>query len=188
MGLLNENHITDAANYATELWGLNYYGEQLDLAFAHEFMGPMTASQTFIGVTETELKTAVNLRVPVGRSVPELKAEIEQKIAAWVAPREMLVDIDVSIAEPMYRNPEGKWVNALLDVATEILDLPREFQSSAGATSVHYLPNGVQFGLSMPGVKYTGHNANEFKTVDQFMLDLQVVTEMMITVGQLPEL
>jgi hypothetical protein len=37
----------------------------------------------------------------------------------------------------------------------------------------------VQFGLAMPDVKYTGHNDNEFKTTEQFLLDLQIVTEMM---------
>ncbi len=68
----------------------------------------------------------------------------------------------------MYRNPEGAWVNALLDIATQTLEMPREFGSSAGGTSIHNLPNRVQFGLAMPNRKYTGHNANEFKTVDQF--------------------
>jgi acetylornithine deacetylase/succinyl-diaminopimelate desuccinylase-like protein len=90
--------------------------------------------------------------------------------------------------EPMYRNPKGQWVNALLDVATENLSMPREFGSSSGGTSVHNLPNGVQFGLAMPNQKYTGHNANEFKRVDQFLLDLQIITEMIARIGQMPDL
>jgi hypothetical protein len=40
----------------------------------------------------------------------------------------------------------------------------------------------------MPDVKYTGHNDNEFKTTEQFLLDLQIVTEMMGRIGQLPTL
>ncbi|MNM43293.1 hypothetical protein D3C81_541620 [compost metagenome] len=95
---------------------------------------------------------------------------------------------DYSLDEPMYRNPEGEWVKALLDVATENLGMKHEFGTSAGATSVHDLPNGVQFGLAMPDVKYTGHNDNEFKTVEQFMLDLQVVSEMVARIGQMPKL
>ena len=31
------------------------------------------------------------------------------------------------------------------------------------------------FGLARPEVKYTGHTDNEFKTVEQFLLDLQIV-------------
>ena len=66
--------------------------------------------------------------------------------------------------------------------------MPREFGSSSGGTSVHNLPNGVQFGLAMPHEKYTGHNANEFKRVEQFLLDMQIITEMIARVGQLPSL
>jgi len=76
----------------------------------------------------------------------------------------------------------------LLDIATENLDLPREFGSSSGTTSIHDLPNGVQFGLAVPGEKYTGHNANEFKTIDQFLLDLRIVSETMVRLGQMREL
>ena len=42
---------------------------------------------------------------------------------------------------------------------------------------MHELSNGVQFGLARPEVKYTGHIDNEFKTVDPFLLDLQLVTD-----------
>lgn len=94
----------------------------------------------------------------------------------------------LTVAEPMYRNPEGEWVKALLAVASENLGMEHTFGTSAGATSVHELPNGVQFGLARPEVKYTGHTDGEFKTVDQFLLDLQIVTEMMGRVGQLPKL
>ena len=76
----------------------------------------------------------------------------------------------------------------MLAVATENLGMAHKFGTSAGATSVHDLPNGVQFGLARPEEKYTGHTDSEFKTVEQFLLDLQIVTEMMGRVGQLPKL
>ena len=110
------------------------------------------------------------------------------KVSAWSKSTHTVVTFDYSIAEPMYRNPEGEWVKALLAVATENLGMKHEFGTSAGATSVHDLPNGVQFGLAMPDVKYTGHNDNEFKTVEQFMLDLQIVSEMVARIGQMPKL
>ena len=83
----------------------------------------------------------------------------------------------------MYRNPDGAWVNALLDIAVENLGIAREFGSSSGGTSIHDLPNGVRCGLSLPNEKYTGHNANEFKTVDQFLRDLSIITEMVARLG-----
>ena len=185
---LKHNHITDAAHYGAENWSLDYEGGKLGIGFADGFMGPLTTSLTFVGLDDKALKLAVNLRVPKGKSPQVLKEQIAGKLDAWSKSKQVAVTFDYTIAEPMYRNPEGEWVKALLAVASENLGMEHTFGTSAGATSVHELPNGVQFGLAMPNVKYTGHTDNEFKTVEQFMLDLQIVTEMMARVGQLPKL
>jgi predicted dipeptidase len=182
------NHITDAARYAADNWGLDYLGNKLGVGFSDSFMGPLTTSLTYVGTDDKAFKLAVNLRVPKGKSPEKLKAEIAEKLAAWDKKSHVAVTFDYSIAEPMYRNPEGEWVKALLAVSTENLGMKHEFGTSAGATSVHELPNGVQFGLAMPNVKYTGHTDGEFKTVEQFQLDLQIVTEMIGRIGQLPKL
>jgi len=185
---LKHNQFTDAARYAADNWGLDYLGKKLGVGFSDSFMGPLTTSLTYVGIDDKAFKLAVNLRVPKGKSPEVLKKEIADKLAAWSKKSHVAVDFTYSIAEPMYRNPEGEWVKALLAVATENLGMKHEFGTSAGATSVHELPNGVQFGLARPEVKYTGHTDGEFKTVDQFLLDLQIVTEMMGRVGQLPKL
>lgn len=185
---LKHNHITDAARYAADNWGLDYLGTNLGVGFSDAFMGPLTASLTYVAMDEKVFKLAVNLRVPKGKSPETLKTEIANKLSAWSNKTHITPAIDYSIAEPMYRNPEGEWVKALLAVSSENLGMEHKFGTSAGATSVHELPNGVQFGLARPENKYTGHTDNEFKTVDQFLLDLQIVTEMMGRIGQLPTL
>lgn len=185
---LKHNQFTDAARYAADNWGLDYLGAKLGIGFKDDFMGPLTASPTFVGVDDKGLKLAVNLRIPKGKPVQRLKDELASKLGDWARSSHTSVALDYTLDEPMYRNPEGEWVKALLDVASQNLGLPHEFGTSAGATSVHKLPNGVQFGLAMPGVKYTGHNDNEFKTVEQFMLDLQIVSEMVARIGQMPTL
>ncbi|WP_332771035.1 dipeptidase [Pseudomonas sp. ESBL1] len=185
---LKQNHITDAARYAADNWGLDYLGKQLGVNFEDKFMGPLTASLTYVGLDQKALKLAVNLRIPKGKPLPTLKDELADKLGTWARGSHTSVAFEYSLDEPMYRNPEGEWVKALLDVASQNLGLPHEYGTSAGATSVHDLPNGVQFGLAMPNVKYTGHNDNEFKTVEQFMLDLQIVSEMIARIGQMPKL
>ncbi|KPW21118.1 Dipeptidase [Pseudomonas cannabina pv. alisalensis] len=185
---LKHNHITDAARYAADNWGLDYLGNKLGIGFSDEFMGPLTASPTYVAMDEKVFKLAVNLRVPKGKSADVLKAEIADKLAAWSKKTDIKPAFDYSIAKPMYRNPEGEWVKTLLAVASENLGMEHKFGTSAGATSVHDLPNGVQFGLARPDVKYTGHTDSEFKTTGQFLLDLQIVTEMMSRLGQLPKL
>ncbi|WPO00024.1 dipeptidase [Pseudomonas sp. MUP55] len=185
---LKHNHITDAAKYAADNWGLDYLGGKLGVGYSDDFMGPLTTSPTFVGLDDKALKLAVNLRAPKGKDPEALKAQIEQKLNAWDQQAKVNVNFTYSLDAPMYRNPEGEWVKALLAVATENLGMQHTFGTSAGATSVHDLPNGVQFGLARPEEKYTGHTDGEFKTVSQFLLDLQIVTEMMGRVGQLPKL
>jgi len=186
--LFKQNHITDAANYIVKNWGLDYLGKTMGINFSDEFMGPLTSSVTLIEMNEKSLTVGVNLRIPVGREIDVLKQQVLNNLAVWHKNSGINVDFNISISEPMYRTPKGQWVNALLDVATENLNMPREFGSSAGGTSVHTLPNGVQFGLAMQDEKYTGHNAKEFKRVDQFLLDLQIITEMIARIGQIPHL
>ncbi|MBH3411882.1 dipeptidase [Pseudomonas putida] len=185
---LKHNHFTDAARYAADNWGLDYLGKKLGIGFEDAFMGPLTTSLTFVGVDDKGLKLAVNLRIPKGKPLAVIKDQLADKLGKWARQSHTSVAFDYSLDEPMFRNPEGEWVKALLDVASENLGMKHEFGTSAGATSVHDLPNGVQFGLAMPDVKYTGHNDNEFKTVEQFMLDLQVVSEMVARIGQMPKL
>ena len=186
--LFKHNHISDAARYVVANWGLGYWGETLGSNFSDDFMGPLTNAVTLIKLDEKNLTVGVNLRIPIGREVEDLKQDISSKLNAWQQDAKVNFDVDIYTSKPMYRNPEGQWVNALLDVATENLSMPREFGSSSGGTSVHNLPNGVQFGLAMPNKKYTGHNANEYKGVEQFLLDLQIITEMMARIGQMPNL
>lgn len=185
---LKQNHITDAARYAADNWGLDYLGSKLGIGFSDAFMGPMTTSLTFIGMDEKTFTLTVNLRVPKGKPLTVLKSDIAHKLATWSQKTGIAMGLEYFMTEPMHRDPEGEWVKALLDVASENLGMERKFGSSSGSTSVHDLPNGVQFGLARLDMKYTGHTNYEFKTVDQFLLDLQIVTEMMGRIGQLPKL
>ena len=172
---LADNHITDAAQYAAENYGLDFYGKRLGVDFSDDFMGPLTMALTFISLDDKQLQLAVNLRAPKGKPTEQLQQEVKTKLDAWLASSGINMSYSHSQRKPMYRSPEGKWVNALLDIATENLGLERKFGTSGGATSIHDLPNGVQFGLARDDEKYTGHNANEFKRVEQFMLDLRIV-------------
>ncbi len=51
-----------------------------------------------------------------------------------------------------------------------------------------YLPNAVSFGPGMPGEKYMGHTANEFKKLSNLLLDTQMFSEMMLRIGNLETL
>jgi len=65
---LKHNHITDAARYAADNWGLDYLGGKLGIGFSDQFMGPLTTSLTFVSQDDKAFKLAVNLRAPKGKN------------------------------------------------------------------------------------------------------------------------
>jgi dipeptidase D len=52
--------------------------------------------------------------------------------------------------------------------------------SLGGGTHARLVPNGVNFGPSMPGDVYTGHSEHEFMTRETFLLTLEMYTAMLV--------
>ena len=181
------NHYTVAAQYVRDNFGLDYFGTQLGIAYEDAFMGPLTASPTYLELQDDgKLRMAVNLRVPRGdQSVDQLKQDIVDKLSAYSEKNNVNVTYEVSIDNWMYRDPTGAWLNTLLEIFTDTTGIEAGPVSSPGSTTAKLLPNGVNFGPNMPGEPYMGHVANEFKRLDVFNLDLQMFTEMMVRIGNL---
>jgi acetylornithine deacetylase/succinyl-diaminopimelate desuccinylase-like protein len=182
-GLVDENYVTLAANFISENIGLDYFATQFGINFTHPFMGPLTAAVTQVKQDDKVLEVVINFRIPVGKPLAEIESVVMTRVDQWNLNNGSVMGFEFDAGEAMYRDPDGRWLGVLLDIASENLALPKQFGSSSAGTSVHFLPNGIQFGLAMPNEKYTGHNANEFKTIDQFLLDLQIVTEAMMRIG-----
>ncbi len=81
------------------------------------------------------------------------------------------------------------WRRALLIIASENLATPPRLTVVDGIDNrpdwALSLPNKTQFGLSNPGLKNTQHQGSEYKSLDQFLIDMQVVTEMVARLGQM---
>lgn len=183
-----KNHFTDAIQYVYDNYGLNFYGKKMGIDYSDEFMGPLTISLTAVTFTEDRLQIAVSGRPPRGKEVEYLKKEIEEKLSLYKSKTSLVFDYNVRVWNYMYRNPEGKWINILLNIFGDITGKEAKPVSSNGGTTAKYLPNAVSFGPSMPGEKYMGHTANEYKKMSNLLLDTQMFTEMMLRIGNLERL
>lgn len=179
-----DNHYTAAIRYINDNYGLDYHGEKLGISYQHDFMGPLLVSPTFLELGDDSLRVAVNVRAPAGeQSVEELAEEINHQLAAYTEEQDMSMQVDVELSDWMLRDPQGAWLQTLLNIFGDTTGLPADPVSSAGSTTAKLLPNAINFGPSMPGEDYTGHTSEEFKKVDNLMLDIQMFTEMMARIG-----
>ena len=162
-----------------DLVGTGDHAERFgDLAHSHDFMGPLTLALTTLERgPDGSLTAGLNVRRPVGRSGAAVEAAIRAALEGWRArnPGAGLA-ASIRIGEP-YHVESAPHVPVLLGVFRHFTGDPAARPIAVGGgTQARLLPNGVNFGPSMPGAVYTGHSDHEFMTVEQFRLNLTMCT------------
>jgi predicted dipeptidase len=186
---LADNQFLKAVKYVDALYGTGYLGEKIGLGYRDDFMGPLTFSPNLIRTgADGRVVVAVNTRMPRGRTPEELKAQVTAKINDWAAANKATVEIKYDQGNWMARDPSGQWLTTLLNIYGDTTGLEAKPVSAAGATTAKQMPNAISFGPGMPGKKYTGHNAKEYKEVPDLDADLQMFTEMLVRIGNLQQM
>lgn len=167
--------------FTNALLGTGLYGERFgDAAYSHPFMGPLTVNLSTVKTTDAGVEVAINTRAPAGKTAVELEREMRDAIAGWAKARDVAAPaIKVQMSDAYYpeRPPH---VEPLLAVFRHYTgDKDAQAISIGGGTNARLLPNGINFGPSMPGVPYTGHSEHEFISRAQLTLNLRMYTAMM---------
>ncbi|MBD1584426.1 dipeptidase [Pseudoalteromonas sp. S16_S37] len=184
---LAENADGQAVMFLSELVGTDLYGKHFgDIAYSHDFMGPMTVAPTLLSRQGDALTLSINLRRPVGKTASQLELQIAQAINAWQQAHNVtLAGLEVELGEPMLLD-SAPHAQKLLDIFKHYTqDEDAGFVSIGGGTNAKLFDNAVSFGPSMPGKPYTGHSEHEFITVEQLKLNLRMYTAMMIELGNM---
>ncbi|HVR48122.1 MAG TPA: dipeptidase [Pseudorhodoferax sp.] len=185
---LVDNGFTQANRYIVELFGLDYLGNKMGLAYADSFMGPLTMSPTVVQLSAGKVSVTANVRMPRGNTPEALSAATQAKVKAWATANAIAAEVSHSQGNWMARDPKGAWLSTLLNVFGDTTGLPAEPVSTAGSTTAKLMPNAINFGPAMPGKKYTAHNAKEFKEVVDLDADMQMFTEMLVRIGNLQQM
>ncbi|MCZ6726469.1 MAG: dipeptidase [Acidobacteria bacterium] len=148
-----------------------------DLAYADDFMGPLTLTLATLERGAPGLTAGISFRRPVGRSATAVEASVDAAIAAWKE-RTGYTDLTYqSVVYDPYTVTDAPQVPVLLDVFRHYTGIEdAQPISIGGGTNARLLPNGVTFGPSMPGEAYTGHSEHEFISRSQFVLNLEMYT------------
>ncbi len=186
--LVQQNQYSEAVRYINGVFGMDYFGKGLNVAYADDFMGPLTISPNLIKPGNGQLEVTANARMPRGKSPEQLKAEVEKGIANWSAATQVPVKIDYTQGNWMARDPKGAWLSTLLNIFGDTTGLDAKPVPTAGSTTAKLMPNAINFGPAMPGKKYTAHNALEYKEVPDLQADMQMFTEMLVRIGNLQQM
>jgi len=169
-------------NFLNDHIGIGLYGKKFgDMAYKDDFMGPMTVSPTVLKQLDPGIELNINIRRPKGKTSAQLHQEFQQVIKVWQQQNRLqLLDVKAKIKDPFVQTG-APHIPTLLDVFsfyTGIQD-PQPL-SIGGGTNSRLFPYAVSFGPSMPGKKYTGHSEHEFITLEQFHLNLQMYTSVLV--------
>ena len=166
-----------------ELVGTGDHGERFgDLACEHPFMGPLTLVLTELNPCDDGgFEASLNVRCPAGRDPDDVETAVRTAVAAWArrhggpAP-----GVRLRLGAPYYLE-SAPHVPILVDIFRHYTGQGDAGPIAVGGgTQARLLPNGVNFGPSMPGAVYTGHSDHEFVTVDQLRLNLTMQTAMLV--------
>ena len=185
---LAPNGYAQAMRYLTDLYGTDYLGRTMGLAYSDDFMGPLTMSPNLIREKDGKVDVLVNVRMPRGNTPEALAKATTERIKAWGAQAGVAVEVDHNQGNWMARDPQGAWLATLLNTFGDTTGLEAKPVPTAGSTTAKLMPNAINFGPAMPGKKYTAHNAKEFKEVADLDADMQMFTEMLVRIGNLPKM
>ena len=173
-------------NFINDNIGLGLEGKKFgNIAYADDFMGPMTVSPTVIKQNKNNIELNINIRRPKGKTEQQLRNEINHAIASWKLKNMAdITELDHYIGEPFVQS-EAPQVPILLSVFSHFTGIENAQPISiGGGTNSRLFPNAVAFGPSMPDAEYTGHSEHEFITMEQFVLNLKMYTAVMIELAK----
>lgn len=186
--LVQTNVYSNALRYINGAFGLDYFGKQLGVAYADDFMGPLTLSPNLIKAADGKLEITTNVRMPRGKTPEQLRAEVEQRITRWSEAAKVPLILQYTQGNWMARDPKGAWLSTLLNIFGDTTGLDAKPVPTAGSTTAKLMPNAINFGPAMPGKKYTAHNALEYKELPDLRADMQMFTEMLVRIGNLKQM
>jgi dipeptidase D len=175
-------------NFINDNIGLGLEGKKFgNLAYADDFMGPMTVAPTVIKQHDKNVELNINIRRPRGKTDKQLRSEITHATARWKLEQGAdIIELNHDIRIPFVQD-KAPQIDTLLAVFSHFTGIknPKPI-SIGGGTNARLFPTAVSFGPSMPGpdTEYTGHSEHEFITMKQFVLNLKMYTAVMIELAK----
>lgn len=173
-------------NFINDNLGTGLYGKKFgDIAYADDFMGPMTVQPTVIKQQDDGVQLNINIRRPRGKTAEQLEQQIIAALNNWANKNSLTVPENKNKIGDPFVQTSAPQIPTLMDVFSHYTGIKDAKPISiGGGTNSRLFPNAVSFGPSMPGEVYTGHSEHEFITEQQLSLNLKMYTAVLIELAK----
>lgn len=149
--------------------GMEYDGSSLGIRCGDDVSGKLTCNLGILNYDEANgLYATLDIRYPILCDHKALAAALTAALGDGVQAKV------VSQTDPHHVAPNSPLVMALLDAYHEVTDRPRECISTGGGTYAKCLDEGVAFGCTFPEDEDLAHQADEYLSIDNMMLNVRI--------------
>lgn len=145
-----------------------HYGEGIGLALSDSDSGKLILTPVVLQKTDTGLDLEVAFRYPVSASEQDILTGLKQ-----VLPQGATLEVVRSIPG-IRHNKESIEITKLSTIYGDVTGNNSEPVTTTGATYARKMPNILAFGPSFPGQKGIAHNKNEYMTVADLRMNLEI--------------
>lgn len=166
MALFLKDHINSSfINFIIKYFNFDHTGKEFGIDFYTEEMKELTINSGVFKYENNIFSITVNIRFPIGADTKFILKKINSILDDYE-----YSNIDCSIIEPHYVDPNSELVTTLLSVYQKHTDdYESKIMTIGGGTYAKAFDNVVAYGPVMPNSEDTVHQANEYILVDDLV-------------------
>ena len=154
-------------------------GSSLGIKAEDAKSGELTFVFSMIDYENGDFSSAFDVRFPICENVASVRGKLEAALAT----------VGLSIGEfrgvePHYVDENSEFIQTLLRVYTEFTGNEGRCLAIGGGTYVHGIEGGVAFGAEVLGEDNHVHGADEFISLNQFLLNAKIFAEAILRICQ----
>ncbi|MBL3592663.1 MAG: dipeptidase PepV [Synergistaceae bacterium] len=162
-----------------DLIGFETDGRSLAIARSDSVSGALTVNVGTLSAEADRVRFVLNIRFPVDGTARAVIDDLRKRLAS----RGLALATEEH-HEPLYVPPESELVRKLQKVYLEITHREPTLLAIGGGTYAKSMPNIIAFGPVFPGQDYKIHEADEYWTVEDIMLNARIMAHAIIELSR----
>ena len=168
----NYNIKNELIEFFEKYINMDYNGNLLKINKKDE-SGELTLNLARFELEKETLKIGMNLRIPVNTEIEYVKEKIDEKVSEFESLKTLFFDEK----QKLFIDKESELVTILTNIFNKATGQNAKPIAIGGATYARAFPNFVSFGANMPGEKDMCHQADEYISIDNFLISAKIYAE-----------